>query len=182
MRGREQGCVISLLDVGILLLSWEGITLSVHGSLKSSGVNPSCLGSTTFWLLAGAWSGMQHLCRALLKFLINEFQRQPSICGTFHKICHTERINFLSWALQWPEKLKNQIFLFGWWKRQESLYQTLMDFGLNCCCWPPVCHVSSGWLEILKHWGVISGQSVPQFPLWKYIAFKMNDGFEFPMM
>lgn len=122
---------------------------------------------------------MQHLRRALLKFLINEFQRQPSICGTFHKICHTERINFFSWAFQWPVKFKNQSLLFGWWKRQESLCQTLMRFRLPAVA-DCQCHVSSGWLEALKHWGIISAQAVPQVPPWDTYPLKWMLVLDFP--
>lgn len=80
--------------------SWE------FCGLKSCGVNPSYLSPTTSCILAGAYCDRQHLCRALLKFLINEFQRQPAICGTCHKICCTKRINFISLTLQWPGKVR----------------------------------------------------------------------------
>lgn len=76
---------------------------------------------------------MQHLCRALLKFLINEFQRQPSICGTLHKICRTKRINFYqpNSSVAWKVKeLESPLWVMG----GTGVCQMLMHLRLTCCC------------------------------------------------
>lgn len=115
---------------------------------------------------------MQHLCTALLKFLVNEFQRQPSICGVFCKICCTERM-LTNLTLQGPEALED-------WSLdlEDRRGQRWLQLG-SAACEPcsPAAELCVMWAPC--NWGESITRRCLSFLSVKYVAFEKNTFWNF---